>query len=93
MSDIVTEYKKLVEESGGFSAVHIADLRDRMEIDQEAMEWGLRNMAREGLAVMSSGDWSLSDGHVRSGVIEYPGVSDWDGPKKMTLVTLKLEKF
>lgn len=88
--DIRYAYSQVKQEIG-FSNVPIATLRERTGMSQEALSKQLLKEAREGRAVLTVGDWSLSDAKTRSGVIEVPpaiktGRALEDQPYRYTLV-------
>jgi len=78
-SIISKTYEGLKAEKG-YSSVEIADLRDRLKITQAEMEKIIKGDPEH--FVTASGDWSLSDEHVRSGAVEVLG-------KKELLVKVK----
>uniref|UniRef100_A0A6M3IZY9 Uncharacterized protein n=1 Tax=viral metagenome TaxID=1070528 RepID=A0A6M3IZY9_9ZZZZ len=64
--DIHSAYESIKAEKG-YSWVEIADLRDKMGITQTEMEKIIKTNPQK--YHLSTGDWSLSDAHVRSGAI------------------------
>lgn len=62
-------YNKLKSDSG-YSNVPIADLRDALGVSQDEMAELLKELGRKGKAVVTKGDWSLSDDHLRSGAVK-----------------------
>ena len=73
MDRIQSEYKKLTREQGGLSDVAIASRATGLGIDLETFKVWVKIQAREGKAVLSTGDWSLSSEEVRAGAIESRG--------------------
>ncbi|MBF0537470.1 MAG: hypothetical protein HQL03_04355 [Nitrospirae bacterium] len=69
---VLAAYEK-VKERCGFSDVEIADLRDELSVTQGQLEAFLLQESRQGKAVLSQGDWSLSDDKTRSGAIRLFG--------------------
>ncbi len=57
----------------GFSNVEIYELQRELGVDMEAVKTFLLEESRQGRAVLSLGDWSLSSEETRSGVIEIQG--------------------
>ena len=57
----------------GFSSVEISKLRDELGIGQKELETILLKESKQGNAVLSFGDWSLSSEEIRSGAINIDG--------------------
>ncbi len=69
---VLQAYQK-VSRQIGFSDVEIYRLQQELGADMEALKAFIRGEARQGRAVLSLGDWSLSSEAVRSGAIESRG--------------------
>ena len=59
--------------SGGFSDVEIYSLQQKAGVDMDALKEFLLEKSRQGRAVLSGGDWSMSSEGVRSGAIYLRG--------------------
>ncbi len=69
---VLQAYRKVCRQIG-FSDVEIYRLQQELGADMEALKAFIRGEARQGRAVLSLGDWSLSSEAVRSGAIESRG--------------------
>jgi hypothetical protein len=72
MMEINAAYHNLTRKDG-FSDVAIGDLQRLTGIDMETLKAYIRIQCREGRAVLSTGDWSLSSEQTRAGAIESRG--------------------
>lgn len=71
---VMAAYGK-VKQRIGFSDVEIFDLQQESGIPMDRLKAFLMDKSREGRAVLSQGDWSLSSDKVRSGAIELHGLA------------------
>ncbi|MBF0609273.1 MAG: hypothetical protein SFH39_10300 [Candidatus Magnetobacterium sp. LHC-1] len=70
---VLAAYERVKERCGFSDDVEIADLREDLKVSQGQLEAFLRQESRQGKAVLSQGDWSLSDDKTRSGAINLFG--------------------
>lgn len=86
-NDLADAYDSLKVKTG-YSNVPIADLRDELGVSQSAIEEMLKELSKKGKAVLTSGDWSLSDAKIRSGELGFgPKSSTGHGPLLVKLET------
>ncbi len=71
-AEVLAAYET-VKLRGGFSDVKIYDLQRAARVPMDQLKTFLLGMSREGRAVLSLGDWSLSSPEVRSGAVEIHG--------------------
>ncbi|KJU84100.1 hypothetical protein MBAV_003706 [Candidatus Magnetobacterium bavaricum] len=69
---VLAAYER-VKERCGFVDVEIADLREELSVSQQQLEAFLLQESRHENAVLSQGDWSLSDEKTHSGAINLFG--------------------